>query len=290
MTNETAGGPRMWATCWTSAGPASPALADPRSPVNFRARVETAARIGYVGLGFIHDDLVVAEERYGLPTMKQMLDDNGLACEIEMLSGWWATGRQRELSDRTRLDMLRMAETLHPRELKIGPDEDDRPFEMAHWQEEFATLCGQAADVGTRVGIEFLPWTNIKDLATARELVEGAGHPGGGLVVDVWHTERFGTPASDLAEIPAERIIAVELSDAAAGIEGDLVHDTQCNRRFCGEGSFDLTGDVQALHRAGWRGPWGVEILSDRYREMPVQTGMMRAYCTAQLVVASALG
>lgn len=265
-------------------------MSDPRSPLDFRVRVETAARIGYVGAGFIYDDLVVAEKKYGLKTMKQILDDNHVRCEIEMLAGWWATGEERRVSDEMRAGMLRMAEILRPRELKIGPDDDNRPYEMAHWQKEFAALCGQAADVGTRVGIEFLPWTNISNLATARQLVEGAGHPAGGLVVDVWHTERFGTPAADLAEIPTDRIIAVELSDAAPEVEGGLVHDTQCNRKFCGEGSFDLLADIKALSAAGWPGPWGVEILSDDYRRMSLEDGLSKAFTTGRDVVSAAIG
>lgn len=281
--------PQMWATCWSSAGPASPAFPDPRSPIDLRERVETASRIGYVGMGFLHDDLAVAEKKYGLDGIKQILDDNGMACEIEMLGGWWATGEERRASDQMRAGMLRMAETLRPRELKIGPDDDDRPFDMAHWQQEFATLCEQAAQVGTRVGIEFLPWTNIKDLATARQLVEGAGHPAGGLVMDVWHTERFGTPASEIADVPAERIIAVELSDADPQVDGGLIHDTQCNRKFCGEGSFHLVDDVRALREAGWDGPWGVEILSDDYRKMTLEDGLSRAFSTGRDLVASAL-
>lgn len=279
----------MWATCWSSAGPASPALEDPRSPIDLRTRVETAARVGYVGMGFLYDDLAVAEKKYGLDGVKQILDDNAMACEIEMLGGWWAVGEERRVSDEMRAGMLRMAEVLRPRELKIGPDDDDRPYDMAHWQQEFAALCEQAAQVGTRVGIEFLPWTNIKDLATARELVEGAGHPGGGLVMDVWHTERFGTPAADIAKVPAERIIAVELSDADPQVEGGLIHDTQCNRKFCGEGSFDLDADVKALRDAGWAGPWGVEILSEDYRRMPLEEGLSKAFSTGRDVVARAL-
>lgn len=289
MSGTTSNGPRMWATCWSSAGPASPASDDPRSPIDLRTRVETASRIGYVGMGFLHDDLAAAENEYGLHGIKQILDDNGMQCEIEMLGGWWAAGEERRASDQMRAGMLRMAETLHPRELKIGPDDDDRPYDMSHWQEEFVALCEQAAGVGTRVGIEFLPWTNIKDLATARELVEGAGHPGGGLVMDVWHTERFGTPASAIAEVPADRIIAVELSDADPRVEGGLVHDTQCNRKFCGEGSFNLIDDVKALRDAGWNGPWGVEILSDEYRRMPLSEGLDKAFTTGRDVVTRAL-
>jgi sugar phosphate isomerase/epimerase len=41
-------------------------------------------------------------------------------------------------------------------------------------------------------------------------------------------------------------------------------------RRYGGEGSFDLPGLVAALRTAGWTGPWGVGILSEEHRSLPV--------------------
>jgi len=53
-------------------------------------------------------------------------------------------------------------------------------------------------------------------------------------------------------------------------------------RRYCGEGSFDLTGIITALRTAGWTGPWGVEILSDEHRSLPVDEALSRAAATAR--------
>lgn len=53
-----------------------------------------------------------------------------------------------------------------------------------------ALLAAQAADAGARLGIEFLPWSNIPTAQEALRLVEDAGHAAGGIVVDVWHVER----------------------------------------------------------------------------------------------------
>ena len=56
-------------------------------------------------------------------------------------------------------------------------------------------------------------------------------------------------------------------------------------RRYCGEGSFDLPGIVAALRTAGWTGPWGVEILSEEHRSLPVRDALARAAEGARLLV-----
>jgi sugar phosphate isomerase/epimerase len=89
--------------------------------------------------------------------------------------------------------------------------------------EGFARSCEAAAAVGVRVCLEFLPWTGIPDLATAWELVQRAGAPNGGLLLDTWHWNRQpGGPAPELLRtIPGERIHYIQLCDAArdSGLE-----------------------------------------------------------------------
>jgi sugar phosphate isomerase/epimerase len=82
----------------------------------------------------------------------------------------------------------------------------------------------------------------------------------------------------------------VELNDADPEVVGTLFEDTVHRRRYCGEGSFDLTGIITALRTAGWAGPWGVEILSVEHRALPVRQALSRAAESArhQLALAPA--
>ena len=98
----------------------------------------------------------------------------------------------------------------------------------------------------------------------------------------MWHIERAHTPVADLASVPLHRIIGVELNDADPEVIGTLFEDTVHRRRYCGEGSFDLTGIITALRTAGWTGPWGVEILSEEHRSLPVREALRRAADTAR--------
>lgn len=280
----------LLATCWTTAGDASPMRDDWRSPVPLRERIEAASAAGFRGFGIVFPDLVEAEHQYGMAAIRGMLDDNGLVhVELEGLPNWWTDGPLRKESDRVRAALLDAAEKLGARRLKVTPDDSGDPWELDHWAAEFRTLASQAHDVGARLGIEFLPWCNIRTVRDGLRLVEEAGHEAGGLIIDVWHTERTHTPPDELAKVPLQRIVGVELNDAEVDPVGTLFEDTVNRRRYCGQGSFDLQADIRALRSAGWTGPWGIEILSDEHRSLDVQTAAFQAYSTglAQLELAT---
>lgn len=276
----------LMATCWSSAGDAASDRADLRSPLSLRTRVEAAAAAGFTGFGLLSDDLPAAVAEYGLPGIRTLLADHGMVhLELESIPYWWDDGEHRAESDRVRHLLLEAAEVLAPRHLKVTPDGDNQPWDRGLWAAKFAELAAQAEGVGARLGIEFFPWANVNSLAEGLRLVEDAGHPNGGVIIDTWHIARANTPVTDLATVPLHRIIGVELNDADADVVGTLFEDTVHRRRYCGEGTFDLVGMVAALRAAGWTGPWGVEILSDEHRALPVDAALARAAASALTVL-----
>jgi sugar phosphate isomerase/epimerase len=279
----------LLATCWTTAGDAAPLRGDERSQLPLRERVEAASAAGFRGFGLVHTDLLAAEREHGMAGIRSLLQDNGLVhVELELLTDWWADGPVRQRSDAVRRKLLSAAEALGARHIKVGSDVADGPWDHDRWVTEFAALAEEARQAGTRVGLEFLPWSNIKTVHDGLRLVRDAGHDAGGLVIDVWHTERAKTPPAELATVPLRHIVGVELSDADADQVGTLFEDTVNRRRLCGQGSFDLQGCITALRAAGWTGPWGVEILSEEFRRLPVREAAAAAFTTAaaQLEVA----
>ena len=290
MSNRAPAGPdELMATCWSSAGDAASDRSDLRSPLALRERIEAASATGFRGFGVLSDDLPAAVDEYGLAGIAKILADNGIDhLELEGIPYWWENGPRREESDRVRRSLLEAAEALGARHIKVTPDGDDGPWDRALWAAKFAELATQADGVGARLGIEFFPWSNIKTLQDGLQLVTDAGHDAGGVIIDTWHIARANTPIADLATAPVERIIGVELNDADEQVIGTLFEDTVHRRRYCGEGSFDLAGMIAALRTAGWNGPWGVEILSDEHRSLPVQEALRRAAVSARDVLGSA--
>jgi sugar phosphate isomerase/epimerase len=274
---------RLLATCWSSAGDAASDREDLRSPLPLRERIEAASAAGFRGFGLLSADLPLAEQQYGLSGIRSMLDDNGIVdLELEGIPYWWEDGPRREESDQIRNALLTAAQALGARHIKVTPDGDDAPWDPDHWAAKFAELAAQAEDVGTRLGIEFFPWSNIKTLHDGLGLVEAAGHDAAGVVIDVWHIERAHTSVADLATVPLHRIVGVELNDADPDVVGTLFEDTVHRRRYCGDGAFDLDGIITALRTAGWTGPWGVEILSEEHRALPVREALRRAADSAR--------
>ena len=279
--------PELLATCWTHAGDAVPVAGRHLSPVDLRARAEAAAAAGFTGIGFTIGDLQAAGPAYDLPEVRRICDDLGLVhLEVELLEDWWTTGGRRRESDETRRSLLAAAEVLGARQIKIGPDVEGvdgavPPLaDVAHWAAELHTLAGQAAEVGTRVALEPLPFSNITDFRLASELVAAADHPAAGLVVDIWHLERGPSSLADLAQVPGDKVFVVELNDAPAPQSTDLFRDTIDHRVMCGSGTFDVVGFVETLQQIGFTGPWGVEILSEAHRRRPLEESLEDAYRT----------
>jgi sugar phosphate isomerase/epimerase len=276
--------PELLATCWTHAGEAIPVAGRHLSPLDLRVRAEAVAAAGFTGIGFTLQDLEAARGTYGLTQVKRLCDDLGLVHrEVELLESWWATGSSRRESDRTRRSLLHAAEALGARQIKIAPDVETVDgavpplVDLDHWASELHQLAGQATEAGTRVALEPLPFSNVTDFRLAAELVAAADHPAAGLVVDIWHLERGPSTLADLAEVPGDRVFAVELSDAPAAQSADLFHETIHRRVLCGSGTFDVTGFIRTLRHLGFPGPWGVEIISDAHRRRPLDEALADA-------------
>ncbi|MET1133348.1 MAG: TIM barrel protein [Aeromicrobium sp.] len=245
------------------------------------------AAAGFTGIGFTINDLEAAERTYGLPQVKRICDDLGLIhLEVELLEHWWTTGSRRRESDQTRRSLLTAAEVLGARQIKIGPDVEvvdgavPPLTDVDHWATELHQLAVQAAEVGTRVALEPLPFSNIADFRLAADLVAAADHPAAGLVVDIWHLERGPSTLADLAEIPGEKVFVVELNDAPAPQSTDMFHDTIHHRVLCGSGTFDVKGFIETLQRIAFPGPWGVEIISADHRQRPFKEALVCAHRT----------
>ena len=281
----------LLATCWTHAGDAVPVAGRELSPVDLRARAEAVAAAGFTGIGFTINDLEAAKDTHGLPQVRRICDDLGLVHrEVELLENWWTTGARRRKSDQARASLLRAAEALGARQIKIGPDVEvvdgavPALTGLDHWAAELHQLAAQAAEVGTRVALEPLPFSNIADFRLAGELVAAADHPAAGLVVDIWHLERGPSTLADLAEIPGDKVFVVELNDAPEPQSPDLFLDTIHHRVLCGSGTFDLPGLTKTLQQIGFTGPWGVEILSEAHRRRPLEEALVDAHRTTMML------
>ncbi|MEM0907228.1 MAG: sugar phosphate isomerase/epimerase [Pseudomonadota bacterium] len=270
------------ATYWSMIGDCYPGAPSEVSPVDFQARVEMANKVGYSGIGFLHADLMAVSQRIGFPAMKTILDDNGMKyVEVEMITDWFMRGERRKRADIKRFELLNAAEKLGAWHIKIGGDVDNdgkNYWPMEHMVQEFEVLCKQAADAGTRLSLEILPFANLATIDQGLALINGVSATNGGILLDIWHMERGGIDYDQIRRMPKEAITWVELNDALPEVQNSLFYDTIHCRELPGDGSFDVVGFLHALHDAGYQGPYGVEILSDVHRQFPLAEQAIRGF------------
>jgi sugar phosphate isomerase/epimerase len=271
--------PPLLASYFTLAGDVNPWGGALASPYDLRERAEAASHAGFRGMGIIPDDVSASIGRYGVPGVKNILADNGIEyLELEGTLDWFADGELRRISDATRRELMDAAAKLGAWSIKAVGDIYGGDWPLDRMIECFRDLCVEASETGTQVAIEIFPTSNIRDLPTAIAIVEGAGVPNGGLLLDIWHFTRGNIPYQDIETIPAQRIKHIELDDATAEQIGDLMEDSIDRRRLPGEGDFDIPKFLRHIRNAGYSGPYGVEIVSKEHRALPLKEAAVRAF------------
>jgi sugar phosphate isomerase/epimerase len=281
---------QLLASYWTLATGADP-VGDQRCFVDFRTRVEAAAKAGFTAMGFWHADLVESGKKYSLRQMKSILDDNGITqIEVEWLLDWFCKDQRRVVSDETRKLLLDAAETFGSDHIKIG-DLGNDCAEIPQMTEEFAVLCRQAAEHGTKVLFEMLPpgLTRAPSLDQVLAIVRGAGARNGGIMLDNLHVERTRTsPVDIISKIGRDIPLGVEINDGTRALPVNLVDSVVNKRLLPGDGEFDIAAFLYAVWTIGYDGPIGVEVLNEYIRRWPVETAATEAFVKTTRVVTGA--
>lgn len=144
------------------------------------------------------------------------------------------------------------AEALGGQNVLVAGDDPERERLV----EGFARFCDMAAGHGLTADLEFMPWTAVRDLSAARDVVEAAGRPNGGVLVDALHLDRAGSTLAEVAALPGHRINYVQFCDGPDPWDRSdqgMIDIARGARLFPGEGGIDLIGLARAI-------PQGVTI------------------------------
>ena len=234
------------------------------SPISARIDAALAARCQRFSIGapdLLSVELAPAE-------IGRAARDAGLELVVDPIMGWCGTERMPgPYGALSRDEVLAIASeigavaftALGPFQPGIGLEEVARSF---------GDLCDRAGEFGARVHLEFMPGTAVVDLRGALDVIEAADRANGGVLVDTFHFFRGNPDMSVLAQLPGDRVFAVQVSDAPASFHGDYGEAT-FHRLLPGDGAIDLPGILGALDRAGglhWIGP---EVISPFTAAMP---------------------
>jgi sugar phosphate isomerase/epimerase len=274
----------LLALYWTVSGPVEVHTGREWSLFDWSDRCAEAARAGFSGLGLWHADLEHVLERRSLRDVKAVFADAGLEhLELEFLMDWFLDpgDERRTASDAQRRLLFDAAAVLEPHHIKVG-NIPGTPCPLEQVTERFGELCADAAEHhAAKIVYELMPFdVNVHTLEAALAVVEGAGARNGAIAIDTWHMGKLGIAPEDLTGIPLEYLGWVELGDGRREDMDDLVDETVNHRRLPGEGELDVAAYVAACRDHGYAGPWGVEVLSEELRNLPMDEIFRRAYET----------
>ncbi|QHF41311.1 hypothetical protein PS893_05211 [Pseudomonas fluorescens] len=205
--------------------------------------VEVAARAGYshVGLRLVpatpeeHHFALVADSELRRQTLARLRDTGIGVLDVEILR----LKPETVVTDFEKI--LAVGAQLGASELLVaGNDPDEQRL-----TEHFAELCDLAALYGLHPHLEFMPWTDARNLQQAVRIVENAGRGNGGVLVDAFHFDRSGSRLEDLAKVAPSRLRYAQLCDVA-GLRptdmAEILRQARNERRFPGDGDCDLQG------------------------------------------------
>ena len=284
-------GDDLIALYWTTSGPVEVHFGREWSLFDLRDRCEQAARVGFKGIGLWHADLEHVLESRTLQDVCSLLDEYGLdQIELEFLGDWFLDpgDERRKAADERRELLFGAAAELPAHHIKVG-NITGTECELPRIVEGFGELCADAARyTDAKIVYEFMPYdVQVNDVDTALEVVEGADAPNGGLAFDTWHLGKLRLEPDELRRIPPRFLGWVELCDGPYEYAEDRLDEVINRRKLPGEGEFPVAEYVAVFRELGYDGPWGVEVLSEELRSLPIEQIFDRAYETtsAQLAV-----
>ena len=169
--------------------------------------------------------------------------------------------------------------------LVAGDDTDE-----ARLTASFAALCDAAAPYGLSADLEFMPWTAVPNLRTAKRIVGAAARPNAGLLVDALHFARSDSRLDELDDIPRGWLHYAQICDGK--VPGPATHeamifDARCERLLPGEGGIALHDLFGRLPRDL---PISVEIPSESRAPVMGYSEWARRAFAASLAVLGELG
>ncbi len=279
-------------------GPAAPSGTRPRTlrksiatvalSGSLADKLEAAAVVGFDGVEILESDLLAFD---GSPAeVRRIAEDLGLSIDIYQpfrdFEAMPEPARSRNLDRAERkfdimqalgADLVLVCSNTQA----VALDDDARAAA------DLLAMAERAHRRGLRVGYEALSWArHVRFWGHAWRIVQAAGHPALGLIVDSFHTLALDDDPAGLAEVPGDRIFYVQLADAPR-LSMDVLSWSRHHRSFPYQGDLPVDGFVRAVLASGYQGPLSLEVFNDHFRAAPAR--MIARDGLRSLILAEAL-
>ncbi|WP_442839098.1 sugar phosphate isomerase/epimerase family protein [Acinetobacter baumannii] len=210
--------------------------------------VKIAAKCGYAAVGLrllpaapneidypiLNDSKVIKETRAAL-------DDTGVRiADVEIVR--ITSGFEPD----TYLQFLSTAEQLGARHILVAGNDPEQSRLIHH----FAQFCELSKQFGLSCDLEFMPWTNVKNLAQAEYIVNQSGQENAAILIDALHFDRSDSTLEQIKALDPKQLNYVQLCDGLAEYDPSdegLIKIARSNRLVPGQGEIDLVGLIRAL-------------------------------------------
>jgi len=251
-------------------------------------KLEAAAAVGFDGVEIMESDLLTFD---GSPAdVRRIAADLGIAIDLYQpfrdFEAMAEPARARNL-DRAERKFDVMQELGTELVLVCSNTQPAALDDDARAAADLAAMAERAGRRGLRIGYEALSWgRHVRLWSHAWKLVQQAGHPALGLIVDSFHTLALNGDPAGLADVPGERIFFVQLADAPR-LSMDVLSWSRHHRCFPYQGDLPVNAFVRAVLASGYRGPLSLEVFNDHFRAAPAR--MIARDGLRSLVLAEAL-
>jgi sugar phosphate isomerase/epimerase len=264
----------------------------------FVDRVDAAVAGGFSAISLWGRDYWAARrEGHGDSDIRARLADSGLQV-AELDPAWWWTPVAYDAESLATIDdmavfcygeqeMFAIADAVGARSINAAEVLGGR-WSLDEAAAAFAGLCDRAVEHNLLVHLEFHPWSRVPDICTEWDIVRNADRANGGVAVDAWHWFRSIPDDDLLRSIPGDKIMGIQLDDAPAAPEANLMTATLHDRLLPGAGELDLASLVATLHAAGAVAPIGVEVFSDDLHALGAHEAARQAGAAARRLLAEA--
>jgi len=144
------------------------------------------------------------------------------------------------------LQFLSTAEQLGARHILVAGNDPEQSRQIHH----FAQFCELSKQFGLSCDLEFMPWTNVKNLAQAEYIVNQSGQENAAILIDALHFDRSDSTLEQIKALNPKQLNYVQLCDGFAEYDPSdegLIKIARSNRLVPGQGEIDLIGLIRAL-------------------------------------------
>jgi len=231
--------------------------------------VDIAAKAGYQGIEPWHDRIRQFVDRGGnLSELRKRIDDHGLLVEgIVTFFQWGVDNENRRTAGieemKRHMDWAVQLGTTSVAATASGIT-DTRVTDFRLLGDRYRTILEIGDGVGVWPCLEI--WGAVQTLNSVSDAIAIAawsGHPKAGLLLDVYHMYRGGSPFEGLSLLNGNAIVMFHVNDYPAEPPREQLQDR--HRLYCGDGIAPWGKILPSLRTIGYEGSLSFEVFNQEY-------------------------